>query len=74
LIVVKKSILGMLAAGTVAAMLLFLIDVVRKFAVADWVSSGQPDAPALAATFAVVLIAVGGTDLARFFVRAATRS
>ena len=71
---VKKTILGMLAAGTIAGLLLFLIQVVRQFAVADWVWSGQPDAPAVAATFAVVLIAVGGADLARFFVRAATRS
>jgi len=72
--VVKKTILGTLAAGTVTGLVLFLIQIVRQFAVADWVSSGQPDAPAMAATFAAVLIAVGGVDLTRFFVRAATRS
>lgn len=70
----KKTILGTLAAGTVTGLVLFLIQIVRQFAVADWVSSGRPEAPALAATFAVVLIAVGGADLARFLVRAATRS
>jgi hypothetical protein len=53
---------------------MFLLQIVRQFAVADWVSTGQLTFPAVAATFAVVLIAVGGADVVRFFVRAATRS
>ena len=70
----KKFILGTLAAGTLTGVVMFLIQVVRQFAVADWVSTGQPTFPALAATFAVVLIAVGSADLVRFFLKAARRS
>ena len=72
--VLKKTMLGTLAAGTLTGVVVFLLQIVRQFAVADWVSSGQPTAPAAAAAFAAVLIGVGGADLARFFVRAATRS
>ena len=71
---IKKLTLGILAAGTVTGVVMFVLQIVRNFAVADWVSSGQPTAPALLAGFAVILIAVGGADLVRFFVKAATRS
>ena len=70
----KKTILGMLAAGTVTGTVMFLRQIVREFALADWVSSGQPTMAALAVTFGIVLIGVGSADLVRFFVRAATRS
>jgi len=73
-IVVKRFLLGALAAGTVTGLVMFVLQIVRQFAVADWVSTGQLTYPAVAATFAVVLIAVGGADVVRFFVRAATRS
>ena len=70
----KKLILGTLAAGTLTGVVMFLIQVVRQFAVADWVSTGQPTFPAMAATFAAVLIAVGAADLVRFFLKAARRT
>ena len=71
---VKRLLLGALAAGTVTGLVMFVLQIVRQFAVADWVSTGQLTYPAVAATFAIVLIAVGGADVVRFFVRAATRS
>jgi len=70
----KKTILGTLAAGTVTGVAMFITKIAQHFAIGDWASTGQPTGPAMAAAFAVVLIGVGGADLARFFVRAATRS
>lgn len=67
----RKTILGTLAAGTITGVVMFVLEIVRQLAVADWLSSGKPTAPALIATFAVVLISVGGADLVRFFVKAA---
>ena len=72
--VIKKTILGTLAAGTVTGVVMFALQIVRQFAVADWVSSGQLTVPAALAAFAVVLIAVAGADFTRFLVRAAKRS
>jgi hypothetical protein len=71
--VLKMIVLGTLAAGTFTAVVIFLIQVIRQLSVADLVSTGEPTLPALAATFAVVLIAVGGADLARFFLKSARR-
>lgn len=70
----RKTILGTLAAGTVTGTVMFVHQVVRQFAVTDWMRHGQPSLLAMAAMFAVVLVAVGGADLVRFLVRAATRS
>ena len=70
----KKTLLGTLAAGTVTGVVMFVLQIVRQFAVADWFRSGQPSVPAVVGTFAVILIAVGGADLVRFFVRAATKT
>jgi hypothetical protein len=70
----RRTLLGTLAAGTVTGTVMFLHQVVRQFAVTDWLRNGQPSVLAMAAMFAVVLVAVGGADLARFLVRAATRS
>jgi hypothetical protein len=66
--------LGTLAAGTVTGSVMFLHQVVRQFAVAEWLQNGQPSMPAAAGMFAVVLIAVGGADLARVFLKVAARS
>lgn len=70
----RKTVLGTLAAGTGTGVVLFVTQIVRQFSVTDWLRSGQPTMPAIAAAFAVILIAVGGADLVRFFVKAATRS
>lgn len=72
--VLKKTILGTLAAGTVTGVAIFTTKVAQHFAVGDWVSTGQPTGPAMAAAFAVILIGVGGADLTRFFIKAAKRS
>lgn len=72
--VLKKTFLGTLAAGTVTGVVMFTTKVAQHFAVGDMVSTGQPTGPAMAAAFAVVLIGVGGADIARFFVKAAKRS
>jgi hypothetical protein len=70
----RKTILGTLAAGTVTASAMFLHQVVRQFAVTDWLQNGQPSLPAIGGMFAAVLIGVGGADLVRFFVKVAARS
>lgn len=70
----RRTILGTLAAGTVTGTVMFLHQVVRQSAVTDWLRNGQPSVLAMAAMFAVVLVAVGGADLVRVLVRAATRS
>ena len=70
----RKTLLGTLAAGTVTGTVMFLNQVVRQFAVADWVRDAQPSAPAMVGMFAVVLIAVAGADFVRFLVKAAKRS
>jgi hypothetical protein len=70
----RRTILGTLAAGTVTGSAMFLYQVVHQFAVAEWLQNGQPSLPAMGAMFAVVLIGVGGADLARLFVRVAARS
>jgi hypothetical protein len=74
LIMFRKTILGTLAAGTVTGVVMFVLQIVRQFAVADWVSTGEPTTPAVVATLAVVLIAVAGGDFVRVLVRAAARS
>ena len=53
---------------------MFVQQVVRQFAVAEWLQNGQPSLPAVAGMFAVVLVAVGGADLARALVKVAARS
>ena len=70
----RKTILGTLAAGTVTGMAMFLELVVRQFAVGEWLHHGQPSPPAMVGMFAVVLIAVAGADFVRFLVKAAKRS
>ena len=69
----RKSILGTLAAGTATGVVLFGQQIVAQFAVADWLRNGQASPAAMAGMFAVVLIGVAAADLVRFFVRAATR-
>lgn len=70
----RKAILATFAAGTATGVFVFLHQIVRQIAVADWLRDGQPSLQAGVGMFAVVLIAVGGADLVRHFVRAATRS
>ena len=70
----RRTILGTLAAGTVTGTVMFVQQVVRQFAVAEWLQNGQPSLPAVAGMFAVVLVAVGGADLARGLVKVASRS
>jgi hypothetical protein len=70
----KKTLLGTFAAGTATGVVMFLHQIARQFAVAEWLRDGQPSVPAVAGMFAIVLIGVGGADLVRFFVKAATRS
>ena len=70
----KKTLFGTFAAGAATGIGMFLHQMVRQFAVVEWVRDGQPSVPAVAGTFAIVLIGVGGADLVRFFVKAATRS
>ena len=70
----RRTILGTLAAGTVTGTVMFVQQVVRQFAVAEWLQHGQPSLPAVAGMFAVVLVAVGGADLARALVKVAVRS
>lgn len=70
----RRTILGTLAAGTVTGTVMFVQQVVRQFAVAEWLQPGQPSLPAVAGMFAVVLVAVGGADLARALVKVAVRS
>ena len=69
----RRTILGTLAAGTVTAIVLFLNQVVRQFGIGEWLHAGQPSLPALAGMFAVVLVAVGGADLVRSLVKIAAR-
>ena len=69
----RKTILGTVAAGTVTGTVMFLDQVVRQFAVAEWLRHGQASPPAVIGTFAVVLVAVAGADFVRFLVKAATR-
>ncbi|HVQ42109.1 MAG TPA: hypothetical protein VMS54_07885 [Vicinamibacterales bacterium] len=70
----RRTILGTLAAGTVTGTVMFVQQVVRQFAVAEWLQQGQPSLPAVAGMFAVVLVAVGGADVARALVKVASRS
>ena len=70
----RRTILGTMAAVTATGIVAVLDQIVRGFAVADWLREGHPSAPAVAGVFAVVLIAVGGADLVRLLVKAATRS
>lgn len=70
----RKTIPGTLAAGTVTGTVMFLHQVVRQFAVAEWLQNGQPSLPAVAGMFAVVLVGVGGADVARALVKVASRS
>jgi len=71
---VRRTLLGTLAAGTVTGTVMFLSQVVRQFGVGDWLQNGQASLPAVAAMFAVVLVAVGGADLARSLIRVAARA
>ena len=70
----RRTILGTLAAGTLTGTVMFLHQVVRQFGVGQWLHAGQPSIPAAAAMFAVVLVAVGGADLVRALLKRATRS
>jgi hypothetical protein len=70
----RRTMLGMLAAGTVTGTVMFLNQVVRQFGIGEWLHHGQPSLPAGAAMFAVVLVAVGGADVVRALVKVATRS
>lgn len=70
----RKAILGTFAAGTATGVVMFLHQIVRPIAVAELLRNGQPSLHAVVGMFAVVLIAVGGADLVRHFVKAATRS
>jgi hypothetical protein len=70
----RRTILGTLAAGTVTGTAMFVHQVARQFAVADWLQNGQPSAPAAVGMFAVILIGVAGADLVRYLVKVATRS
>lgn len=70
----RKTILGTFAAGAATGVVMFLHQIARQFAVTEWLHGGQPSVPAVAGMFAIVLIGVGGADLVRFFVKAATRS
>jgi len=71
---VRRTLLGTLAAGTVTGTVMFLSQVVRQFGVGDWLQNGQASLPGVAAMFAVVLVAVGGADLARSLIRVAARA
>lgn len=68
----RKTILGTLAAGTATGVVLFLHQAVRQFGVVEWLQDGQPSLPAAVVMFALVLVAVGGADVVRSLVRVAT--
>lgn len=70
----RRSVFGTLAAGTVTGTVLFVQQVVRQFGVGDWMQHGQPSPPAVIGMFAVILVAVGGADLVRALIKVAARA
>ena len=67
----RKTILGTLAAVTATVVVLFLQQVVRQLGVVEWLHDGQPSLMVAVVMFAVVLVAVGGADVVRYLVRVA---
>jgi hypothetical protein len=70
----RKTLLGTLAAGTGTGVAIFIHQILRQFAVIDSIRGGEASPPVMAAVFAVILITVGGADIIRALVRTATRS
>jgi hypothetical protein len=52
---------------------MFLFQILRQLPVLTWIRGDEPSLTAAAGMFVVILIAVGGADLVRLLVRAATR-
>lgn len=70
----KKTLLGTLAAGTGTGVAVFVHQILRQFAVIDSIRGRETSAPVMLALFAAILITVGGADIIRALVRTATRS
>jgi len=70
----KKTILWASAAASATAIVMLVVLIAGAFAVMEWLRGGPPTLPALIGAFGLVLVAVGGIDLVRYFVRSAVRT